>query len=160
MRKIYEFKKKYFFIRVFVFSNAFCEEIVVKHKFKFDKLVRDKISQILKDKNIIVNEKKLDKQEFIESLKNKLIEEANEVKQSKNVEELKEELADVLEVFLAFLDIYEINFDEIEAIRENKAEERGGFEEKIYISSIEIDSNNSSLKYYLSKKEQYPEIIK
>lgn len=70
-------------------------------RFKVEKLIRNFVPDFLRKKDIIVHERSMEQDEFIAKLKDKLQEEAGEVKQSENEIELIEELADVLEVIYA-----------------------------------------------------------
>jgi len=67
-------------------------------RFKVDKLIRDKLPDLMRSKGITVHERTMENQEFISRLKEKLIEESREVEQAETRAELTEELADVLEV--------------------------------------------------------------
>lgn len=125
-----------------------------KRTFKFEKLVRDKIPDIIKKNDIVVNEKKLSESEFLEALKDKLLEEALEFKNAKSADGLKEELADSLEVIYSILKHLKIDFEDIEKIRYAKNVEKGSFEKRIYVSSIEVDESNPAIKRYLAKSEQ------
>ena len=99
---------------------------------KYDKLVRDKIPEIIKNANQIPIVHTASDEEYANKLKEKLKEEINEFLES-NTEE---ELADVLEVIYSICDLKGINRDEIEEIRKKKAEERGGFEERIVLDEV------------------------
>lgn len=127
-----------------------------KRIFKFDKLIRDKILEMMRSNGCIVHDKKLEGTELIDALKNKLLEEAHEIAQTKSVDELKEELADLLEVVSAILSVHKLDLTEIEKIREAKKLQKGGFAQGIYVSSIEIDENNPEINRYLSKPNKYP----
>ena len=48
------------------------------HSFKIDKLIRDKISEIMRAESIDVFERVLEKDEYLKRLKDKLLEEAEE----------------------------------------------------------------------------------
>lgn len=50
-----------------------------KHCFKINKLVRDHTTEIIRSHGIIVYEKVMEKDEYIECLKDKLLEEAKEL---------------------------------------------------------------------------------
>lgn len=126
--------------------------------FKVEKLIRDKIPALLESKGIAVDAKIMGDQEFISKLKDKLLEEAQEVLETSNSDELCEELADVLEVVHALAKANGLTVEQIEQRRLKKREIKGGFENKTYNSSIEIEENNSSINYYLKKHQQYPEI--
>ncbi len=126
--------------------------------FKVEKLIRDKIPALLESKGIAVHAKAMEDEEFISKLKDKLLEEAKEVLEASNSDELCEELADVMEVVQALSKASGLSMLQIEQTRLKKREIKGGFENKIYNSSIEIEENNPSINYYLNKPQQYPEI--
>lgn len=93
------------------------------------KLVRDKISEIAKERKFkTVSELNLG---YSDTLKQKLIEEVDEYLEAKTKEEKTEELADILEVLYAILDDEEIYLDELEEMRLKKFNEHGGFEKQI-----------------------------
>lgn len=126
--------------------------------FKVEKLIRDKIPAILDSKGIVVNANAMVDQEFIYKLKDKLLEEAKEVLATSSSDELCEELADVLEVIHALSKANGLTIQQIEQKRLEKREIKGGFENKIYNSFMQIEENNPSINYYLNKPQQYPEI--
>lgn len=97
----------------------------------FKKIVRDKIPEIAKSNNSKVEFYKANEEEFLEEIFKKILEEAKEVfEERKNKEKLKEEFADLLEVFYKILEIKNISFEEIEKIRKQKFLERWWFNEK------------------------------
>ena len=128
-------------------------------KFAFKKIIRDKLYQdLLNDKKIVVDKKELTKEDFLIQLKEKLIEEALEVKEANKIEELKEEIADVIEVINSILKITKIEYNEVEKYRKQKFKERGGFEKPFYINSISMEEDHPDINYLLENKEKYPEI--
>ncbi len=104
----------------------------------FNKLVRDKIPELL-DKNGGETEIEiLDNEKYIECLLEKLKEECEEVISADSRENLTEELADLLEVINAIAKTNDIDFDKIEKIRLDKKEKRGGFDSKIFLKSSNV----------------------
>ena len=99
----------------------------------YDKLVRDKIPEIIKGKGLIPTTHIADNAEYAKKLNKKLEEEIKEYLEDEN----KEELADVMEVINAILTLKGWDKDEIEEIRKSKIENRGGFEKKIILEHIE-----------------------
>lgn len=100
-----------------------------------DKLVRDKIPQILRERGIKITERILDDQEYITRLKDKLLEEAHEVVMAADSEALQEELADVLEVVMALASTHNLLLEDIEKHRKQKKLAKGGFEGRVHLKS-------------------------
>jgi predicted house-cleaning noncanonical NTP pyrophosphatase (MazG superfamily) len=100
----------------------------------YNKLVRDKIPEIIKNNNKKCNFYIADKSELEQFLLKKLSEETNEFIESRNLEEI----ADILEVISAILDFKGINFEKIEKIRKAKSESRGAFKKGLIL--IDVDS--------------------
>lgn len=96
---------------------------------KHNKLVRDKIPKIIKQKAEVPITHIADDEEYWQKLKEKLKEEVDEF--LKNGDE--EELADILEIIHAICDFKGIDKQKLELVRKNKAEERGGFKDKIIL---------------------------
>jgi len=98
----------------------------------YNKLIRDKIPQIIEQsgKQAIIEE--VSGQDYIELLNAKLGEELQEYLDSENVEEL----ADLVEVVYAILDDKKISLQEFELIRKQKVQERGAFKEKLLLKEV------------------------
>ena len=99
----------------------------------FNKLVRDNIPDIIEnngEKDII---RILNDDEYRNELYKKLIEETNEVVSSKNKEETLEELADVLEVLKAIVNLENKTIDDVIEIANQKRLKRGGFDKRIFL---------------------------
>ena len=92
---------------------------------EFDKLVRDKIPFILKDKGIEAVVTRVGRYNHEAYLLKKLREEVEEVAQDKNIDEL----ADVLEVVLALCNYYGYSTKDLESALLNKREKVGAFNE-------------------------------
>jgi predicted house-cleaning noncanonical NTP pyrophosphatase (MazG superfamily) len=103
----------------------------------YNKLVRDRIPEIIRQSGKTFNTRKLTSQEFIIELRNKAKEELNEYTKSTSNHEAAEELADLLEVMHALAEQHGYSFNQIEEIRKVKAEDRGGFKERIYLIDVE-----------------------
>ena len=96
----------------------------------YNKLVRDKIPQIIEANGQKAQLKILEDDAYLASLEEKLNEEVGEYHRDKNLEEL----ADILEVVYALAD--EIGSrEELMAIFDKKHQARGGFEKRYYLVS-------------------------
>jgi predicted house-cleaning noncanonical NTP pyrophosphatase (MazG superfamily) len=93
------------------------------------KLVRDRIPEVIKNAGDVPVTRKASDDEFWLKLKEKLREEADEFIE----EEKSEKLCGILEVINAICDFKKIDRNELEALRQKKAEQRGGFTEKIIL---------------------------
>ena len=99
----------------------------------YNKLVRDKIPEIIMSDGRKVKTKILDDEEYKSELNKKLQEEVKEYLENNN----SEELADIVEVIYALLDYMNITKEEFENIRTKKVEKRGAFKEKIFLEDAE-----------------------
>lgn len=97
------------------------------------KLVRDKIPQIITAAGKKPITRILDHKEYLEELDKKLNEETAEYQVDKSIEEM----ADVLEVLFAICEARGHSVEELMAVRNEKREARGGFEQKIFWSGNE-----------------------
>lgn len=96
---------------------------------KFNKLVRDKISEIIELKGEKAITSILSEKEYLQQLDIKLNEEVKEYQESKELEEL----ADILEVIFAISSARGYNKKELMNIYQQKHNERGGFSKRIFL---------------------------
>ena len=97
-----------------------------------NKLVRDKIPQIIQSKGKFCKFRKLDKQDYVIELRNKLKEEFMEYLS----DPCKEELADIIEVIDALAQSDGLTLSDILKVKEKKKEERGGFTDRLFLESV------------------------
>lgn len=99
---------------------------------KYNKLVRDRIPEIIEKcgKKAIVEE--LGNQEYKKCLDIKLGEELQEYLSEDSVDEL----ADLVEVIYAILKYKGVDVDEFESIRKRKADERGAFDKRLLLKEV------------------------
>ncbi len=98
----------------------------------YNKLVRDKIPEIIDSSGKTCTTEVLDDEEYIRFLDAKLDEELTEYHKDQNIEEL----ADLLEVIRAAAIARGYSPDELERVRSEKAAERGGFEKRILLKEV------------------------
>lgn len=103
----------------------------------YNKLIRDKIPDIIKKENKKFNIRILDDEEFKFEIIKKIGEEYQELLNSKNNDEEIEELADLFELIITLSGVFDLSLDELNAYRMTKKEKRGGFEEKIFLIDVE-----------------------
>ena len=99
---------------------------------KYNKLVRDRIPEIIEASGKSCTVEVLDKDSYIEMLDAKLQEELNEYQESKSLEEL----ADLLEVMGAVVKARGYTWEQLTAIRKDKREKRGAFEKRLLLKEV------------------------
>ena len=132
--------------------------MTLKHRLKLDKLVRDKIPELMRLKGANVASRKMGQNEYINRLKDKLIEESHELLETRNIKEVKEEIADLLEVMISLCQASQISFDDLEATRLEKYLNKSGFRDRIYSEYIEMDADNKLIGYYTNHAYKYPAV--
>jgi predicted house-cleaning noncanonical NTP pyrophosphatase (MazG superfamily) len=125
-------------------------------RFRVQKLIRDRLPEMMRAQGLAVFDRSLDDQEFVAALKDKLIEEAREVQDAASPGELAEELADVMEVILAQAQVSGLDMDRIEGLRAAKRAERGGFDLRVFNAAVEAEEGLPAAAYYLARPSQYP----
>jgi predicted house-cleaning noncanonical NTP pyrophosphatase (MazG superfamily) len=98
----------------------------------YNKLVRDKIPQIIEASGSKCDIRIANKNEHSTLLETKLQEEVGEFLEAKNLEEL----ADVLEVLFGLADNLGYSEEDLIRKREEKREERGGFKEGVVLKKV------------------------
>ncbi len=98
----------------------------------YNKLVRDKIPEIINSDSRVAITRKLDDAEYLNELNKKLQEEVKEYLEDNNVEEL----ADIVEVIYGILNSKNVSIEEFEIIRKNKVDKRGAFNKKIFLEKV------------------------
>lgn len=98
----------------------------------YNKLVRDKIPEIIEESGRKCDIKIMPKEEHSKLLEEKLKEEVNEFLQDKNLEEL----ADIMEVLIGLAQNLGYSEDDLLEKRLAKKNERGGFKEGIKLLKV------------------------
>lgn len=103
----------------------------------YNKLVRDKIPEIIEKTGKSSKTSTLTNDEYIKKLQEKGFEELQEYVDAKDRSSSLEELADLLEIIHALAEFHGSTIEEVEQIRAKKADERGRFKEKIFLIEVE-----------------------
>jgi predicted house-cleaning noncanonical NTP pyrophosphatase (MazG superfamily) len=103
----------------------------------YNKLVRDRIPEIIRANGNKFNTRILDEAEYKEELQLKLKEELHEYLEAMEDSHAVEELADMLELIYSLVEVHYSSFDELEEVRREKKEVRGGFDERVYLIDVE-----------------------
>lgn len=99
----------------------------------YNKLVRDRIPEIIRAEGRMVKTRILDNEEYRNELNKKLQEEVKEYLEDNNVEEL----ADIVEVIYGILNSMKVSINDFEETRKEKVAKRGAFQEKVFLEEAE-----------------------
>lgn len=99
---------------------------------KYHKLVRDKIPEIIEKQGKTCVSQVLSQEAYIQMVDEKLNEELAEYQESKSLEEL----ADLLEVMEAAVIARGYTWEELLAVRDEKRQKRGGFQNRILLKEV------------------------
>ena len=102
---------------------------------EFNKLVRDRIPDIIEASGKSCTTEILDHSAFLRLLDTKLDEELAEYHKDQNIEEL----ADLMEVIRAATVARGYTLDDLERVRAEKVAKRGGFEKRILLKEVYED---------------------
>lgn len=106
-----------------------------------NKLVRDFIPEIIRQAGNQCEVAVMSEAEFRQALREKLLEESQEVTSVNNNEELLRELADLQEVLDTISQAYGISREDILREQKRKRDERGGFDKRLRLLWTELGEN-------------------
>ena len=147
--------------------NVECVDLfgVSEEAVEFNKLVRDKIPDDIKQRGETVQVYELHGDALIASLKRKVVEEAYEVLQASTVDEMADELADLSEVIDALVQALHLPTKDVANRQTVKRNKRGGFSKGLMLvktslpalvsGQVEADDSASQLKK-LSEVNELP----
>ncbi|WP_257299430.1 nucleoside triphosphate pyrophosphohydrolase [Haloarchaeobius sp. FL176] len=100
---------------------------------EYDKLVRDRIPEVVRENDETPVTHTVDGEAYRERLREKLVEEATEFRDDPTVEEL----GDVLDVVAAIREAEPVDEGDLQRKRRAKAAQRGGFEDGVVLDRVE-----------------------
>lgn len=110
-----------------------------EHEMKtiYNKLVRDRIPELIEKSGRIANYRVLTKDEYKQALKDKLVEEVNEFLAAQTKDEMREEVADIKEVITAISKTFNLKGRGTNSIKYTKSIEKGVFDKRYFLESVE-----------------------
>lgn len=127
--------------------------------FSSKKLWRDRMIDIMEQNHgSMITWRSLNDAEFDQALRIKLAEEVEEVSRAQSRNELIAELADVFEALDSFTKLHGITKEEIINIQSKKREERGGFEGRKFVETVQHTVGSVGEAYCLAEPTKYPEV--
>ena len=122
-------------------------------KFIVKKLMRDNLDPDVTFENL----RSLTHDEFTIALKEKLLEEGQELIEASSKEEQIDELADIYEILETLQKELSISELDIQIKKNKKKSWRGGFEKRYYADAVFIPEDHRLLPHCRSQPDKYPE---
>lgn len=91
----------------------------------------------------------------ITELQHELIDIGCQILSMDSSSELTSKLHEISDILRIFLNLYNISIDDLESVRNEKAEKKGGFSKGLFIHSITCDENSVTATYCKSQPKQY-----
>jgi predicted house-cleaning noncanonical NTP pyrophosphatase (MazG superfamily) len=127
--------------------------------FIFNKLIRDKLKDDYTRMGQVATYKKLSDIELLNALKQKIIEEANEIPIAGSKEDITSELADIQQAIDDIAKLAGIADIEIIIAKAKKFEKKGGFSEGVYVETLALKDDDEWVAYYRTYPERFKEIL-
>lgn len=108
------------------------------NKINYYKLIRDKIPEIIKASGKELKTRVLLNKEYQFKLNEKLSEELKEYQTHHSIEEL----VDIVEVIYAILKTQDVSLEKFESMRQEKYQNRGGFDKRLLLEAVWSDKNH------------------
>lgn len=142
--------------RMLITTGSFCYSEGML-KFKFGKLVRDKIvdhqlSSGAKPKHYI-----LDDLQHKRELVNKISEEAQEIIHASS-DNIASEIADVQQAIDDLKEKFGISHEDVANAQQAKLQKNGAFKNGVFLEYVEVQEDDDWVEYYRSNADRYPEI--
>jgi predicted house-cleaning noncanonical NTP pyrophosphatase (MazG superfamily) len=126
------------------------------YKFECNKLVRDGTIKRAKKLEYKMDYVFLDENDYLSALREKLIEEVNEIYDAKSRDEICSEIADLLECIYAFAKMNSLTHEEIQRERITRKKLRGGFEKGVYCKTFVAREGSPMFNYFCENEKKYP----
>ena len=105
----------------------------MKKSVKYNKLIRDRIPEIIKEAGWVPTIKTLRKSEFLKAIKKKVFEEAGELMQTKDKKGIVDEIVDIQELLDVLAAEIKMTKPQIKKIQAKKRKKRGGFKKRLFL---------------------------
>jgi predicted house-cleaning noncanonical NTP pyrophosphatase (MazG superfamily) len=112
----------------------------------FDKLVRDDMPAQIAEGGEVVVQSRLPRSEMRYALAAKLLEEVQELLAATDPDDVKAELADLLEVVRAMAEVTGVGWAEVETMANDKRERRGGFRSGAVLVGTELPAEGRAVQ--------------
>lgn len=132
----------------------------MRYVFHCEKLVRDRIPDLIAEPGSEVEVLTLNRKDHITALKDKLQEEVAELLRATSREEIIDEIADVKEVLDALILKLAISQTEVDEAKRNKCFKNGGFDRGLFLKTVVAPENSVIAERFLKDPLKYPKTFR
>lgn len=112
----------------------------MKVLFRFNKWVRDNVLNLINKQNgKTILKTPISKDQLLRFIKEKIIEEAKEIKSANKKNEIIEEIADIIEAIDKLKSVLKISDHDVKIIKDKKNIINGSFDDNIIIDYVEVE---------------------
>jgi len=104
---------------------------------KYNKLIRDRILEIIKKSGEKPYWRVLDKKEYLQKIKRKILEEAEELSKAQNKKAIINEIVDIQELIDVLISELDLKKSQIKKEQAEKNKKRGGFKKRLFLIKTE-----------------------
>jgi predicted house-cleaning noncanonical NTP pyrophosphatase (MazG superfamily) len=105
----------------------------MKKVVKYNKLIRDRIPEIIKEAGWLPAIRILKKSEFLNAIKKKVFEEAGELIRAKDKKGIADEIVDIQELLDVLASELKLTKRELKKLQDIKRKNRGGFKKRLFL---------------------------
>ncbi len=109
----------------------------MKKVIKYNKLIRDRILEIIEEAGVKSSFRVLNKKEYLKEIKKKIIEEAKELVTAKSKKEVINEIVDIQELVDVIMSELGLAKSQIKKQQKIKNKKRGGFKKRLFLIKTE-----------------------
>jgi len=110
---------------------------MMKEVIKYNKLIRDRILEIIKKDGEKSFSRVLNKKEYLKEIKKKIAEEAKELVRAKSKKEVINEIVDIQELIDVIISELGLTKSQIKKQQKIKNKKRGGFKKRLFLIKTE-----------------------
>jgi predicted house-cleaning noncanonical NTP pyrophosphatase (MazG superfamily) len=104
---------------------------------KYNKLIRDRILEIIKEAGKRPYWRFLNKKEYLKEIKKKILEESEELIEAKRKKDIVNEIVDIQELIDVLISELKLKKSQIQKQQKIKNRKRGGFKKKLFLIKTE-----------------------
>lgn len=104
---------------------------------RYNKLIRDRILEVIEEAGEKPYFRTLKKEEYVEEIKKKILEEAKELIEAEDEKEVVNEIIDIQELIDVFISEIYLTKSQLRKLQKEKNKKKGGFKKRLFLIKTE-----------------------